>query len=159
MPTASCQRWNGRCPPTQPHGSCAVAAAEIEPARLAAPFLDKALSVLTHDGRPAFDLGITHIDSFIEQNRDVVFEGVEAERQAEGGAGSQRAQRLYRISTGADSFKALLASNFQSALDIARIPQEMFVREFGAAMGGDAAASCCTTALCRWPSPRPTRPC
>jgi hypothetical protein len=52
----------------------------------------------------------------------------------------KRLQRLFQISTNAESFTALLDTGLDSAHAIAQVPRKSFVARHGAAFGGDALA-------------------
>ena len=75
----------------------------------------------------AFDIKTTRIDAFLKDHPDVM-RGVAENLRPAVTTSLKRAQRLYAISTGLESFEWLLGKGVKSGFEIAEIPQETFVR-------------------------------
>jgi hypothetical protein len=98
-----------------------------------------ALTVATSEALRAagnsFDIRTTHIDSYLQAHGGTVLADVAEDQRAAVVAELKRAQRLYRVSTGVDSFAWLLAKGYGSAFDIAQVPQQTFVISAQGALG------------------------
>jgi hypothetical protein len=69
-----------------------------------------------------FDLAIGHIDDLVEQHGDTLLKEVDLKDRPVVIDQVKRVQRLFRLSSGPDSLKALLDAGFHSARDLAEIP-------------------------------------
>ncbi|MFE0631569.1 neuraminidase-like domain-containing protein [Streptomyces sp. NPDC058864] len=109
-----------------------VAAAPVEsfggePVRVAVA------TVLTRVGRgelrerTGFDLGVTHLDSFLAGHGHELLDGVFDELRDRVVVELKRVQRLYRVSTGPAAMEWLLAQPYRSAFDIAQLPRQTFL--------------------------------
>lgn len=97
--------------------------------------LANATSEAMRVGGTAFDIRTTHIDSYLAAHSDAVLAEVAEAARPQVIAGLMRAQRLYRVSTGKESFDWLLKSGYGSAFDIAQSPQQTFVSQASAVLG------------------------
>lgn len=74
-----------------------------------------------------FDIGRSRLDSFINDHKDELFDGVPQHAHGKVAAELKRTQRLYRVSTSPAAMDWLLTRNYRSAFDIALTPQTAFV--------------------------------
>ncbi|MGH6636409.1 MAG: hypothetical protein ACRED0_09860 [Gammaproteobacteria bacterium] len=88
-----------------------------------------------------FDIRSTRIDDFIEQDADNVFEGIPIEERAQVVTHVKRTQRLYALSTSAETLSALLGTGLESAYAIANVPHAAFVNGYQDQLGGPQVAS------------------
>jgi Tc toxin complex TcA C-terminal TcB-binding domain/ABC toxin N-terminal region/Neuraminidase-like domain/Salmonella virulence plasmid 28.1kDa A protein len=86
---------------------------------------------------PDLDLRSTRIDDYIATNASTVFNGIAAADQPNVRAQVKRLQRLFQVSTNADTMTALLGTGLDSALAIARYPRTSFVAQFQSSLGGE----------------------
>jgi hypothetical protein len=88
-----------------------------------------------------FDIRTTHVDSFIRQFGDRLFQGTSPEQRTATIAGVKRAQRLFAISADPPTFSALFEAGFTSARQVASIPRGVFISEFKNKLGGGETAA------------------
>ncbi|MCX5314711.1 neuraminidase-like domain-containing protein [Streptomyces sp. NBC_00154] len=77
--------------------------------------------------RTGFDLGATHLDSFLAEHGHELLDGVFDELRDRVVVELKRVQRLYRVSTGPAAMEWLLAQPYRSAFDIAQLPRQTFL--------------------------------
>lgn len=83
----------------------------------------------------AFDIRTTHIDSYLADHGDAVLADVAAAERPQVVSALKRTQRLFRVSTGADSVDWMMRKGYQSAFHIAEIPRQTFIQSASAALG------------------------
>ena len=86
---------------------------------------------------PDFDLRSMQVDDYIKKNASNVFTGIPIADQPKVIAQVKRAQRLLRVSTSADTFKALMVTGYDSAHSIVKKGKKNFKKQNAAAVGGD----------------------
>lgn len=91
------------------------------------------------DGDGAFDLGRTHLDSFLDNHHEL-FAEVGDEVRGQALAELKRVQRLYRISTSPQAMNWLLASQQQTAFAITRYSRQEFIAAAAPAVDAEEAA-------------------
>jgi hypothetical protein len=82
----------------------------------------------------AFDIGTSHIDTYLADHAEVLA-GVAEPVRANVVSTLKRTQRLFRVSTGADSLDWLMNNGYNSASQIAAVPRQTFVRQAAGALG------------------------
>jgi hypothetical protein len=98
-------------------------------------FFANATTQAAREAGAHFDIRTSSLDDYLANHGDSVFGGVTAEDRAKAVPHIARAQRLFRVSTDPASFEVLRASVFQSARDIASMPQQAFVERFQDSVG------------------------
>jgi len=80
-----------------------------------------------------FDIGSTHIDTFIGKHGDKVIAGLNGGEvdKAKLIAQVKRAQRLFQVSTSPETFQVLMESKLNSANDMAKLPPISLIEKFG----------------------------
>jgi peptidoglycan hydrolase-like protein with peptidoglycan-binding domain len=83
----------------------------------------------------AYDIRTTRLSQYLEKHGAATFVGVDPKVQKKAIPHLQRAQRLFKLSTGPESFKALFASGLDSAHAIAQVPRQTFIAQWGEQVG------------------------
>ncbi|MBA2748697.1 MAG: hypothetical protein H0U45_08135 [Tatlockia sp.] len=86
-----------------------------------------------------FDIRTTNIDNYLKELGEAVFNGVPEENRDKVISQVKRSQRLFNVSTDTETFKKLVGSGFDSARDIASIPQQTFLADFRDKLGEEEA--------------------
>jgi hypothetical protein len=91
----------------------------------------------------SFDLDIrtSRIDAYVDHNAATAFKGIPEAKKEAVLKEVKRVQRLFAVSTNADTFRGLLESNLDSAHATAVIPRATFLSHYGHILGGNAAAA------------------
>lgn len=103
--------------------------------RALSSFLSSATSQTMQAAGTAFDIRQTHVDAYLATHGAALLAEIAEEARPLVAAELKRAQRLYRVSAGKDSFDWLLGHGYNSAFDIAQIPQQTFVGQAAGALG------------------------
>ncbi|WP_276968193.1 Tc toxin subunit A, partial [Desertimonas flava] len=77
-----------------------------------------------------FRLGVTHLDSFIEDNA-AVLDGVEPDERPAVASAITTLQRAYQLSPSNAAMKVLMQQGLTSAYDIVAMPEQSFVDRYG----------------------------
>src|SRR5262249_39128822 len=101
--------------------------------------LSRATSDAMRAAGTALDIGTRHIDTYLTDHAEVLA-GVAEPIRANGVSALKRTQRLFRVSTGADSLDWLLSNGYNSAAQIAAVPRQTFVQQATATLGQAQAA-------------------
>ncbi|HWP91824.1 MAG TPA: neuraminidase-like domain-containing protein [Thermodesulfobacteriota bacterium] len=98
-------------------------------------FLENAEKAEDAKTAPAFDFRTTHIDTYIAEHGEAVFDGIED--RAAVTSQLKRLQRVFQMSPGPEEMQALLGEGLDSAQRIINIPQETFMMKFKENLGGE----------------------
>ena len=90
---------------------------------------------------PDFELGSSRVDVYVQAHASSVFNGIAAADQPAVVAQVKRTQRLFQVSTNAETLAALMGTGLDSAHAIAQIPAKSFLARFAAALGGSDQAA------------------
>jgi len=93
------------------------------------------------DRVPEFDFGKVHIDSWIDEKGQHAFEGMDGPQKAAVTNQLKALQRVYQVVPRYEAMSSLMSEGLDSALAIASVPEEMFVKQMGQQLGGDFYAS------------------
>lgn len=118
-PTAAVANMVARLPPTQ--------LADAQPA--VAKFLAEAVR------EAKFDLVTGRIDDLVAQHGDKLLKEIDVKNRAVVIGQVKRLQRLFRLSSGPESMKALIDAGFNSARDLAELPPEIAMEMLGPVLG------------------------
>lgn len=99
---------------------------------LAAKFLENS---------PDFDIRTARVDAYADQHPETAFKGIAAAKRAGVIKEVKRLQRLFAVSTNADTFRGLLETKLDSAHAIAVVPRATFVSHYGHMLGGAEATA------------------
>ncbi len=89
---------------------------------------------------PDFNIRTSHVDAYAKEHASTAFSGIAEEDQQKVVEDTKRLQRLFQLSTNADTLTALLNRGMNSAQDIANIPRKAFLAMHAVALGGELQA-------------------
>jgi hypothetical protein len=88
-----------------------------------------------------FDIRTHRVDSYVALRGDTIFQGIAESDRPAVVEQVKRLQRVFQLSTSADSAAALLAAGLDSAHAIAKMPRNSFLAQHSVTLGGEAAAA------------------
>jgi peptidoglycan hydrolase-like protein with peptidoglycan-binding domain len=98
-------------------------------------FMKLATSEERRNTDTAYDIRTTRLSEYLDRHGGTAFAGVDAATQTKSISHLQRAQRLFKLSTGPESFKALFASSLHSAHAVAQVSRQAFLEQWGEKIG------------------------
>jgi len=78
----------------------------------------------------AFKLGITHIDSFAEKNKDRIFQGMTTAERSSAVEGAKTLQRIHQLTPNDEAMQVVLELGHKSAMDIIHVQRDQFIDRF-----------------------------
>ncbi len=89
---------------------------------------------------PDFDVRSTRVDAYVKDRAATAFKGIAEADRPKVIAQVKRTQRLFHVSTSAETLTALMGTGLDSAYAIARVPRKSFLARHAAALGGEEQA-------------------
>lgn len=84
-----------------------------------------------------FDIRNTNVDDYLKEHGEAAFSGIAEENREQVISQVKRSQRLFNVSTDSATFEKLVGMGFDSAREIASIPQQTFVESAKDQLGED----------------------